>query len=154
MTFSVIGCQKANFLLSCFAVAKHIKHHVRTLQMVVLSGPSSDVEWVPNTDVYENDTSFVVRMEVAGVTRDDIQITLSDRHLIVQGHRPDPHRTNRCRFRQMEIDYGTFERRLALPRTVDNSHAKAYYRHGFLMIELPKAGQAKHTTVRLALEQE
>jgi len=122
--------------------------------MVAISVPSSDVEWVPNTDIYENDSSFVIRMEIAGVNREEIQITLTDRHLIVRGHRPDPHRTNRCRFRQMEIDYGTFERRLALPRSVDNGHAKACYRNGFLMIELPKAAHAEHTTIRLALEQD
>jgi len=130
-------------------------HHTRnTLQMAVLSSPSSDIEWVPNTDIYENECSFVIRMEIAGVNREDIQITLSDRHLTVRGRRPDPHRTNQCRFRQMEINYGTFWRRLLLPGTVNNTHAKVYYRHGFLMIELPKATQAEHTTVRLAIEQE
>src|SRR3989338_497128 len=123
-------------------VAKRIIHHIHTtLQMVGLSSSSSNVEWVPNTDIYENEASFMVRMEIAGVSRDDIQINFTDRTLVVKGRRTDSCRATKCHFRQMEIDYGVFERHLVIPRTVDGKRVKASYRNGFLIIELPKVAK-------------
>ena len=135
-------------------MGKHLEHHVRTkLQMAILSAPSSGIEWVPNTDVYEGSSSLIIRMEIAGVDREDIQITISDRHLVVSGRRANPRRTVGCRFRQMEIDYGRFERRITLPRTVDGNNAKANYHNGFLRIELPKTTHVEHATVHVVLGQ-
>jgi HSP20 family protein len=125
-----------------------------SVHLAVLATPASDVEWVPNTDIYENGNSLVIRMEIAGVHMNDIRISVRDRLLIVAGRRPDSCRSHQCHFRQMEIHYGSFERHLTLPRNVDSSHAKAHYRNGFLIIELPKSSQAEHATVRVAVESE
>lgn len=137
-------------------MAKQTVHHAHTtLQLVGLSpSASSLVEWVPNTDIYENEVSFVVRMEVAGVNREDIQIFLSDHTLTVSGHRPDPCRTSHCHFRQMEINYGLFEKRLVIPRSVDGGHVKASYRNGFLMIELPKVAKSDPVSLKVVVEQD
>lgn len=123
-----------------------------SVHLAVLSAPASDVEWVPNTDIYENDDSLMIRMEIAGVQMEDIRITVTDRLLVVAGRRPDPCRSEGCRFRQMEIHYGFFERHLSLPRNMDGSHAKAHYCNGFLIIELPKASQPEHASVRVTIE--
>ncbi len=125
-----------------------------SLHLVRLIGPSSDVEWTPNTDIYENESSFVVRMELAGVGRESLQISFSDRTLIVRGWRPDPGRTKHCHFRQMEINYGTFERRLAIPRGVDGQKIRAGCRNGFLTIELPKRLRSVPTPVRVSIAEE
>ena len=133
-------------------MAKRTIHHVHTsLHLIDLS---SQVEWVPNTDIYENETSFMIRMEVAGVSSDDIQISISDRTLTVRGRRPDPCRTCRYHFRQMEINYGVFERRLVVPKSVDSKRVKASYRNGFLIIELPKVSKSDPTPMRVIIEQD
>lgn len=124
------------------------------MHLVGLSTASSNVEWVPNTDIYENESSFVVRIEVAGMNRDDIHIHLAERTLVVRGRRPEPCRTGRCSFRQMEIDYGIFERRLVIPRTVDGTRVKANYRNGFLTIDLPKVAKSDPTPLRVAIEED
>lgn len=111
--------------------------------------PSSSGEWVPNTDIYETESALVIRMEVSSVSREDIQIQLDDRMLVVTGRRIDPCRVRKCRFYQMEIHYGAFERRLPLPRTVDCSRTKASYQNGFLILEIPKATQTEHVSVRI-----
>ena len=54
-----------------------------------LSMPAAHGAWTPNTDVYETADRLVVRLEVAGVERDDIEITLNERLLVVRGHRRD-----------------------------------------------------------------
>lgn len=118
-----------------------------------LSGDiASGHQWIPGADVYETPERWVVKMEVAGINREDVEIILEERTLIVRGHRPDPCRTGKCRFRQVEIDYGHFERRFVIPRSVDAERVTASYRNGFLMIELPKSDKEGHGTVTVVIE--
>ena len=109
--------------------------------------------WTPNTDVFETEDRLVVKMELAGIRKDDIEITLDGRVLIVRGLRPDPCRHHRCTFRQMEIDYGSFERRLVIPKTIDGARVRAQYHNGFLHIDLPKAQKSDYAAVTVIIEQ-
>jgi HSP20 family protein len=92
-------------------------------------------------------------MELAGIEKDSLEITLNDRLLLARGYRKDPCRQARCSFRQMEIDYGYFERRIVIPRSVDGSRVRAQFQNGFLHVELPKSQQSEHTTVTVIIEQ-
>src|ERR1041384_6747886 len=95
----------------------------QSLAFLSLSAAASHSAWTPNTDVYETADHLVVKMEIAGIDKDDLEITLNDRLLLVRGYRKDPcrQRQHRCSFRQMEIDYGYFERRIVIPRSVEIS---------------------------------
>jgi len=135
---------------------KNLIHHVtQSLTYLSLSDTTSHSTWTPNTDVYETPEHWVVKMELAGIEREDLEITLEDRLLLVRGYRKDPcrQRHQRCSFRQMEIDYGFFERRIVIPRTVDGNHVSATFYNGFLHIELPKAECSEHTTVTVIIQQ-
>ena len=109
--------------------------------------------WMPSADVYETPERWVVKMEVAGINREDVEITLDDRTLVVRGCRPDPCRTGQCKFRQVEIDYGRFERRFIIPKSVDAERVTASYRNGFLVIELPKSEKTTSATVTVVIDQ-
>lgn len=130
----------------------YFKESVAYLSLPALASQSA---WTPNTDVYETPETLVVKMEIAGIERDDLEITLNDRLLIIRGFRRDPCRQSehRCQFRQMEIDYGHFERRIVIPRSVDGRHTRAQFHNGFLKIELPKSAQTEHATVTVIIEQ-
>ncbi|NQU09252.1 Hsp20/alpha crystallin family protein [bacterium] len=132
--------------VSQFPQARHALAGLPTL--------ASPTAWTPNTDVFETPETLVVRVELAGVARADLQITLSERVLLVRGHRPEPCRKGECRFRQMEIDYGCFERRILIPRPIDASRARAHFHNGFLHVELPKAATASQATVTVIIQQE
>ena len=136
------------------AMAKHVTQfsHARHA-LVGLPTLASPTAWTPNTDVFETAESLVVRLELAGVVRADLEITLNDRLLLVRGHRAEPCREGQCTFRQMEIDYGCFERRILVPRPIDPSRARAHFDNGFLHVELPKAAGTGHTTVTVIIEQ-
>ena len=136
-------------------VTKRIVHHTNaTFHLVGVPPVSSNAEWVPNTDIYENDASFIVRMEIAGVNRENIQVNICDRTLIIKGRRPDLCRTGRYYFRQMEIHYGVFERKLVVPRNVDGKRVKANYQNGFLIIELPKVEKSDPTPLKVTIEED
>ncbi len=95
----------------------------------------------PPTDVYETENEVVVRLEIAGVDPDQIELVITDqsRTLTVSGTRTDPAAGQRRKYYNMEIECGNFARRIRLPVPVNDSEAEARYEEGFLVISLPKA---------------
>jgi HSP20 family protein len=130
---------------------KTIDQHVHET-FAYLTPPGQNT-WTPNTDVYETPEFLVVKLELAGVARSGLQVTLHERVLTVSGYRHDPCRQRCCSFRQMEIDYGPFERRLLIPRNVDAQRAQARFDNGFLRIELPKAADFNPATVTVVIRE-
>jgi len=98
---------------------------------------STEGHWVPNTDVYFTDTGVVVKVELAGMRKEDLELTVEGQQLKISGHRPDGCRPAKCNFQLMEINYGSFESQIELPAGYDLSQARAAYQNGFLRIDVP-----------------
>ena len=112
---------------------------------------SAGAHWVPNTDVYATDNGVVVKVELAGMRSEHLEITVENNRLRISGNRPDGCRASKCSFLAMEINYGPFESVLELPPGYDLSQAKAAYLNGFLRIDVPLAErQSKETKVPIA----
>jgi len=109
--------------------------------------------WTPNVNVYETTDAFVVCVEIAGVSKDEIDLTVTDHRLLIRGRRASPEcpaevcdiamdRTDatstKAKVHVMEIDHGTFSREVELPDNVVEDSITAAYRNGRLWIELPK----------------
>ena len=94
--------------------------------------------WVPNTDVYLCDGGIVIKVELAGMQREDLELTVEGNRLKISGQRPDGCRPPKCTFLVMEINYGAFESVIELPDGFDLSQAKAAYQNGFLRIDVPQ----------------
>lgn len=101
--------------------------------------------WEPPTDVYENEEGLVIQLEIAGVSEQDLQITLSERTLIVCGVRRDPE--SKQVYHQMEIRYGEFRTEIHLPWIVDSERVDAVYEDGFLRIFLPRPPRHQVTVI-------
>jgi len=131
---------------------EHLRRATAVLSLSTHMGQSA---WAPNTDVYETPQHLIIKMELAGIRKEDIEITLQDRLLTVRGYRKDtcPHRQTRCSFHQMEIDYGYFERRILVPVPVDAASAQANFYNGFLLIELAKTARPVPSAVAVVIEQ-
>jgi HSP20 family protein len=110
---------------------------------------SSKAHWVPNTDVYATDSGLVIKVELAGMRSENLEITVEDNRIRISGNRPDGCRAAKCSFHLMEITYGPFETMLELPTGYDLGQARAAYLNGFLRIDVPLATQppTKVTTV-------
>ena len=100
---------------------------------------SPGAHWVPNTDVYTTDEGLVVKVELAGMRSENLQITVEGNRLRISGQRPDGCRAAKFSFLAMEIRYGAFENLLELPAGYDLSQARASYLNGFLRIDVPVA---------------
>ena len=92
--------------------------------------------WSPPTDVYENEVSFTVRVEVAGMRESDFMINVDKKFLVISGTRAD--NPERRAYHQMEIRFGEFSTAIELPANVDINKAEAIYEDGFLTVVLPK----------------
>ena len=92
--------------------------------------------WSPPTDVYETEASFVVRVEVAGMSQADFSIDIQDNSLVIHGMRAET--PEKRAYHQMEIRFGEFSTAVDLPAGVDAGKASAEYRDGFLTVILPR----------------
>jgi len=93
--------------------------------------------WRPLTDVYETDDNVIVRMEIAGLRDENLEVTVQANVLKVSGLRSDI--SERRAYHQMEIPFGRFEISIDLPLPVDMENAVAEYKNGFLIVILPKS---------------
>jgi HSP20 family protein len=92
--------------------------------------------WHPPTDLYETEEKFIVRVEIAGMNKEEFCVSLENNILTISGVRPDmPLKRS---FHQMEILFGDFKTSIELPSPVDADSVTAEYRDGFLNIQLPK----------------
>jgi HSP20 family protein len=107
---------------------------------------ANEAVWQPPTDVYETDDQVVVRVEIAGLSDGDYEVTLDGRTLVVAGERRDA--TPKLAFQQMEIRHGKFRSQVHLPWALEASGQQATYENGFLLITLPKA-QVRRVPVRV-----
>ena len=93
--------------------------------------------WSPATDLFETDTTYIIKVEIAGMRQDDFAVVFDKGQLIVSGVRVDP--SPRRGFQQMEIRYGEFSTAVAIPGPIVADEAAAEYQDGFLTVTLPKA---------------
>ena len=97
----------------------------------------------PQIDVVHTDDppELTVVVEIAGADAESIRVVLDGRRLVVAGDRPRPRAADQVWYRS-EIEYGPFEREVALAVDVDADGAAATYEHGLLRVVLPIAQQA------------
>jgi HSP20 family protein len=99
--------------------------------------------WMPELDVTETSEEIVVKADVPGIEEKDLSVSLSGDNLIMKGERKAEKEEKGGHFHKVERSYGTFQRIVALPVTVDAENIKAEYKKGVLELHLPKKAEAK-----------
>ena len=109
-------------------------------------------EWVdsPSLDLHEDKDNYTVQIEVPGVDRNDIKISIDDNILTVAGERKAEKPVDGKEVHRQERFFGRFERQLRLPKVVAQAEVKATYTNGVLTITLPKAAEAKPREIQIA----
>ena len=106
--------------------------------------------WAPALDVHEDKDSFSVRLELPGMKREDIEVSLQDGSLIISGERKEERVNEETTVHRQERYYGKFSRALTLPTAVAGDKVKAQYRDGILTVTLPKAEEAKPKAINVS----
>jgi HSP20 family protein len=99
--------------------------------------------WSPALDLYESGDHFVAVVELPGMRKEDIEISLHDGTLTISGERKREGNNNGEAAQRTERYVGTFRRSISLPTRVDPGKVTATYKDGILKVTLPKAEEAK-----------
>jgi HSP20 family protein len=99
----------------------------------------------------EDPPAVTVLVDVSGIDPDDVEITVSERTVSIAGARRRPRHDGRVSYRQMEIEYGPFCRRVSLAEDVDPEQAEAHYERGQLRIVMPLAQEPRTGRIMIVL---
>jgi HSP20 family protein len=105
--------------------------------------------WTPAVDIFERGDDLIVRAEVPGVQKEQLESQVEDGTLVLSGERKRESEVREEDAYRLERSYGKFSRSFRLPATVDPSKITAQYRDGVLELRLPKLDQARPRKVAI-----
>jgi HSP20 family protein len=105
--------------------------------------------WAPALDISERKDAYLVMVELPGVEPDDLQITMEDGLLTIQGERQFTAESSEQQFHRVERRYGAFRRSITLPAQVQAEQIEATFDNGVLEIVVPKAEEAKPKRIQV-----
>jgi len=108
--------------------------------------------WTPAVDVAEDENEYVVKVELPGVSKDDVKITMQENILTIRGEKKEEKETKESHFQRVERSYGSFQRSFTLPTHVKNEKIEASYKDGILTVTLPKAEEAKPKQIEVKVK--
>ncbi|MGD2174925.1 MAG: Hsp20/alpha crystallin family protein [Candidatus Brocadiaceae bacterium] len=102
---------------------------------------NTEALWHPAVDIYNRPEEIVVEVELPGMRGQDVDVSLEEQHLLIQGSRPEPEGEEGTTYYR-ERPVGDFHRVIHLPVDVDAERAEASYDDGVLTVTLPRAKRA------------
>ncbi len=105
--------------------------------------------FAPPVDIYEDEHTISVKMEVPGIDEKDIDVRIENTTLTVHGERKIEKEEKEENFRRVERQYGSFTRSFTLPSSVDTGQVSATYDRGVLKINLAKKAEAKPKQIKV-----
>jgi len=105
--------------------------------------------FVPPTNIAEFDDHYLVTVDLPGLKKDDIKITLEDKTLTISGEKKFENEEKKDSYHRIERGYGQFERSFILPTSTKAEKIDAKYNDGVLALTLPKAEEAKMRTIEI-----
>ena len=107
--------------------------------------------FVPPVDIYEDEHSITLKLEIPGINEKDIDIKLENNTLTVRGERSFEKEEKEENFHRIERRYGSFARSFTLPNTVDPENVEASYENGVLRVKLAKRAEAKPKQIKVSV---
>lgn len=95
----------------------------------------------PRVDIFEKDNQLVVKAELPGVKKQDIDLSIQDGDLIIQASRANEQESDQNNFYRMERQFGTFYREIPLPEGVQSDKIQASLNDGVLEVDIPMPSQ-------------
>ncbi len=106
----------------------------------------------PAIDLFEDKDDIVIKAELPGMNKDDVEVNLSDRSLTIKGEKKKEEEIKEENYYRCERSYGSFVRSLELPKDVHFDKVKASFKNGVLEIRLPKTEEAKTKEIKVKVE--
>jgi HSP20 family protein len=116
-------------------MAESVERYFRMMHVGRRVRPGARV-WHPNADIYRTSDGWIVKVDLAGVSADDLQITIRGRTLSISGCRRDTFFDEGVVYHQLEITYSRFEKVLSFPCSIEGASILRDYRDGLLILHL------------------
>src|SRR5918911_5294876 len=106
-------------------------------------------DWIPAADVYEDEREYLLALDLPGINREGLDVSLDDGRLVIRGDRRGQEGLNA---RRTERPQGRFVRTFSLPDAVDRAAISADYRDGVLLLHLPKRGEQSGQRLKIDIK--
>lgn len=105
--------------------------------------------WLPPVDIHEENDKIVLRAEIPGINREDIELSVENGTLTLRGEKKQEKQVESENGFRQERFYGSFARSFVLPSLIDSDRIQATYRDGVLEVVVPKAEEAKPKKIKI-----
>ncbi len=141
--------RKALSVWNPFAELERIRKEFDRLFDEVTTVESERV-FAPVVDIYETDSELVIKAEVPGAKKEDIEVSIKDNAVHIKGEKKEEKEEKTETVHRVERFYGKFERFIPLPTDVKVDEAKAEYKDGVLEIRIPKSEASKEKRIKIS----
>ncbi len=107
-------------------------------------------DWMPQVDISETKEAFIVKAELPGVEKEDVNVNFENSILTIRGEKKVE--TEDKKRHRVECAYGTFIRSFTLPQTIKADKIEAVYKNGILNLTIPKAEEAKPKQIEVKIK--
>lgn len=108
--------------------------------------------WKPAVDIVEEDNAYVAKVELPGVSKEDVKISMQDNVLTIRGEKKAEKKAREGNMHRIERYSGSFQRSFSLPNSVKNDRIEAEFKDGILTITMPKAEEAKAKEIEVKVK--
>ena len=115
-------------------------------------GDEAEIEradWIPSADIYEDEREYMLALDLPGIRRDSLDVSLDDGRLTIRGERAA---ADGVGVRRAERPQGRFVRTFSLPDAVDRAGIAADYKDGVLVLHLPKRAEQQARRVKIDIK--
>jgi HSP20 family protein len=109
-------------------------------------------EAIPSVDIFEEGDNVVVKAELPGIKKEDVDVSVTDNVISISGEKKKEEKVERKNYYREERSYGSFTRSFRLPMEVQTDKAKASFKEGVLEIRIPKTEEAKKREKKVSIE--
>ena len=106
-------------------------------------------QWAPLVDIYDSKDNLVVKADLPGLSKDDIEVSIQENILTISGEKKQELNVSEDEYLRTERFYGSFHRAITLPTEVDRAKVQANFKDGVLELILPKKEEAKPQQIKI-----
>lgn len=121
----------------------------RSISPLFRGFPLEERYWGPAMEITEADDKYIIKAELPGMKREEIEVISIDHTLSIKGEKKDKEEVNEDGYRYSEVSYGTFHRTVTLPADVTPGKIQASYEDGVLVINIPRTQESKPKKVTI-----
>ncbi|MFP7754150.1 Hsp20/alpha crystallin family protein [Thermodesulfobacteriota bacterium B35] len=120
------------------------------LSSPLMTGGLTRMEGItPSVDIYDDGDDMVLKAEIPGIKKDDLDVTITDEAITISGEKKQEEKVDKENYHRIERRYGSFSRSFRLPDNVNAGKAKAEFKDGVLEVRIPKTKESKKKKIEI-----